>query len=179
MEPAPLFFIDTTSRTRTPGPADVLDKRLADALHAPPPDHAAARATLTTTVPSVNDGLERRIHVGGFAPFQARRLKTHIAENLDRPLRVDEVAALVRVSPSYFSRAFKRTFRQPFSQYVMALRLERARMLLTHTDRPISEVALACGLADQPHLTRLFHRRYGAPPSAWRRAHGVVAQRAS
>lgn len=178
MEPAPLLFIDTTSRTRTPGPANVLDNRLANALHALPPDQPPTRATLAKAVPLVNDGVERRIHVGGFAAFQARRLKTHIAENLDRRLRVDEVAALVRVSPSYFSRAFKRTFRQPFSQYVMTLRLERARMLLTHGDRPISEVALACGLADQSHLTRLFHRRYGAPPSAWRRAHGVVAQRA-
>ncbi len=172
MEPAPLL-IDTTSRART-SPTEVL----ADALQALPPEQVATRAKLTTAVQLVNNGLERAIHVGGFAPFQARRLKIHIEENLDRPLRIDEVAALVRVSPSYFSRTFKRTFRQPFSKYVMTLRLERARLLLTHTDRPICEVALACGLADQPHLTRLFHRQYGAPPRAWRRAHRLVAQKA-
>ena len=176
MEPAPLF-VDTTSRARTPGPTDLL-ALLADALQALPSDQAVTRAKLTTAVQLVNGGLKPRLHVGGFAPWQARRLKTHIEENLDRPLRVDEVAALVPVSASYFSRAFKRTFRQPFSQYVMTLRLERARMLLTDTDRPISEVALACGLADQPHLTRLFHRRYGAPPRAWRRAHRGVGQKA-
>lgn len=177
MGPAPLL-IDTPSRARPPGPTDAPANVLADALQAPPQHQAAGRAQLTTAVRLVNNGLERPIHVGGFAPFQARRLKTHIEENLDRPLRVDEVAALVRVSPSYFSRTFKRTFRQPFSKYVMTLRLERARMLLAHTDRPICEVALACGLADQPHLTRLFHRQYGAPPRAWRRAHRVLAQKA-
>ncbi|KRA76372.1 hypothetical protein ASD89_01240 [Caulobacter sp. Root656] len=178
MEPAPLL-IDTASRARTSGSTEAPASLPADALQALAPDQAAAWAKLTTAVQLVSHGLDRPIHVGGFAPFQARRLKTYIEANLDRPLRVDEVAALVRISPSYFSRTFKRTFRQPFSKYVMTLRLERARMLLAHTDRPICEVALACGLADQPHLTRLFHRQYGAPPRAWRRGHRVGTRKAS
>jgi AraC family transcriptional regulator len=40
-------------------------------------------------------------------------------------------------------------------------------MLLT--DEPLASIAVACGLADQSHLTRLFHRIVGASPASWRR----------
>ncbi|MBO9706671.1 MAG: helix-turn-helix transcriptional regulator [Caulobacter sp.] len=112
------------------------------------------------------------VYTGGLAPWQVKRLMAHLVRRLDAPLRLPEIAALVGVSASHFSRAFKQTFGQPFSQYVIALRLERARTLLRSTRQSISDVALACGMTDQAHLTRLFHRRFGAPPHAWRRAHG-------
>jgi transcriptional regulator GlxA family with amidase domain len=144
---------------------------LNDALEQLSPDQVSARAKLATAIQLIGGRPEPRVRSGGLAPWQAKRLLAHIGENLDGQLRRSDAAALVRISSSHFSRAFKTTFFQPFSRYVMALRLERARVLLTTTDKPISEVALACGLADQPHLTRLFHRQYGAPPQAWRRAH--------
>jgi transcriptional regulator GlxA family with amidase domain len=149
---------------------------LADALEQLTPQQASAKAKLVAAIQMVGGQPAPPVRAGGLAPWQANRLITHIDKNLDAPLRLDAAAALVRISASHFSRAFKKTFRQPFSQYVMTLRLERARILLSTTDRPISEVALACGLADQPHLTRLFHRQYGAPPHAWRRAHGRDAR---
>jgi len=109
---------------------------------------------------------------GGLAPWQVKRLERHLAQSLDAPLRLQETAALVGVSASHFSRAFKKTFGRPFSRYVTVVRLERARTLLRSTRQSISDIALACGMADQSHLTRLFHRRFGAPPHAWRRANG-------
>lgn len=115
---------------------------------------------------------ETRVHTGGLAPWQVKRFEAHLAERLDTPLRLADVAGLVGVSTSHFSRAFKKTFGRPFSQYVTAARLERARTLLRSTRQSISDIALTCGMADQSHLTRLFHRRFGAPPHAWRRAHG-------
>ncbi len=150
---------------------------LAGALEQLTPEQTSAKAKLTAAIQIVGGRPDSFPRSGGLAPWQANRLMTHIDKNLDTQLRLDEAAALVRISASHFSRAFKKTFSQPFSRYVRVLRLERARVLLTTTDRPISDVALACGLADQPHLTRLFHRQYGAPPHAWRRAHGRDARR--
>lgn len=112
------------------------------------------------------------VYTGGLAPWQVKRLERHLAQSLDAPLRLQDMAALVGVSASHFSRAFKKTFGIPFSQYVTAARLDRARTLLRSTRQSISDIALACGMADQSHLTRHFHRRFGAPPHAWRRAHG-------
>jgi AraC family transcriptional regulator len=171
------LFTDTANIGRRPPTEQTLAMLLADALEQLTPEQASAKAKLATAIQMVGGQPEPLVRAGGLAPWQANRLVSHIDKNLDAQLRLDEAAALVRISASHFSRAFKKTFRQPFSRYVMMLRLERARILLSTTERPISEVALACGLADQPHLTRLFHRQYGAPPHAWRRAHGRAAQR--
>jgi AraC-like DNA-binding protein len=48
--------------------------------------------------------------------------------------------------------------------------MERAQGLMLSTDKPLSEIAAECGLADQPHFTRLFRRVVGESPAAWRRA---------
>lgn len=106
---------------------------------------------------------------GGLAPWQVRRVSARIEADLALPLRLSDVAAEARLSPSYFSRAFRISFGAPFSDYLIAQRLEQAQVLLLTTTQPISAVALACGLADQSHLTRLFTQRIGASPSVWRR----------
>jgi AraC-like DNA-binding protein len=84
-------------------------------------------------------------------------------------LRIELVAKHVQLSASYFSRAFKATAGVSYSAFLVNVRIELAKQLLLTTDIPISEVALACGLADQSHLTRLFGRVVGLPPNTWRR----------
>ncbi len=168
MSPATDFI-----ETQSPSPS--LAGLLADALGDLSPEQTGARAKIASALRMVGGDPAALIHTGGLAPWQVKRLKVHIEARLDTALRLEEVASLVGVSCSHFSRAFKKTFGQPFSRYVMAVRLERARRLLTTADHSISDIALACGLSDQSHLTRLFHRRYGAPPHAWRRAHGWLA----
>ena len=106
---------------------------------------------------------------GGLAPWQARRVEAHIRAHLGGSLRIEDVAAVAKLSASYFSRAFKATFGIAFSGYVMQRRIDQAKHMLLTSDRPICDIALACGLADQSHLTRLFSRTVGMPPHAWRR----------
>lgn len=157
-----------TPRAASPGLAGLL----ADALGDLSPEQRGARAKIASALRMVGGEPAPLVHTGGLAPWQVKRLRAHIEARLDGALRLDEAANLAGVSASHFSRAFKKTFGQPFSRYVMTVRLEHARRLLTGTNQSISEIALACGLSDQSHLTRLFHRCYGAPPHAWRRAHG-------
>ena len=106
---------------------------------------------------------------GMLADWQVRRVVDHIRANLETTLRIDDVAKLVRLSASYFSRAFKRTVGQSFSDFVIQARIDLAKDLLLSTELPISQIALKCGLSDQPHLTRLFRRQVGLPPNTWRR----------
>jgi len=107
---------------------------------------------------------------GALAAWQARRIEGFVEQNLSRPIRIDAVAALVSLSPNYFSRAFKATFGTTFSHYVIQQRITQAKQMLLTSDASIAEIALDCGLADQSHLTRLFKRAVGSPPNAWRRA---------
>jgi AraC family transcriptional regulator len=107
---------------------------------------------------------------GGLAPWQIRKVTSHIEAHLDRTIRNEELAALVRLNPSHFGRAFRNSFGEPPHEHVIRRRVERAQGLMLSTDASLSEIALNCGLADQSHLTRLFRRIAGQSPRSWRRA---------
>jgi AraC-like DNA-binding protein len=107
---------------------------------------------------------------GGLAPWQIRKVTSHIDANLDRSIRNEELAAIARLNASHFGRAFRNSFGEPPHEYVIRRRVERAQGLMLSTSAPLSVIALDCGLADQAHLCRLFRRVVGESPSAWRRA---------
>jgi len=107
--------------------------------------------------------------VPGLAPWQARRVVDHILANLEAPIRVEDLAAVTRLSASHFSRAFKLSFRVSPHAYIVALRLSHARALLSDSNEQISQIAAACGFADQAHFSRVFHRSIGCAPGLWRR----------
>lgn len=103
------------------------------------------------------------------APWQLRRVVDYIEDNCLRAIRLQELAELVNLSPSYFSHAFKAATGVPPHQWQTNARLKRAQDLLLSTDMSLTEVAAATGFFDQAHLTRLFRKQLGATPAAWRR----------
>jgi AraC family transcriptional regulator len=106
---------------------------------------------------------------GGLAPWQAKRLRAYIADHLTSNVRATDLAAMVQLSTSHFFRAFRETFGQTPSTYIMKQRVLRAQELMLSSPRPIAEIALDCGMCDQPHLTRVFRRIVGLSPREWRR----------
>jgi AraC-like DNA-binding protein len=58
----------------------------------------------------------------------------------------------------------------PPHQWLLRRRVDKARQLLHDPSAALADVALACGFADQSHLTRVFTRLTGTGPNAWRRA---------
>jgi AraC-like DNA-binding protein len=107
---------------------------------------------------------------GGLSPWQIRKVTSHVEAHLDRSIRNEDLATIVRLNPSHFGRAFRNSFGEPPHEYVIRRRVERAQGLMLSTDASLSDIALDCGLADQSHLTRLFRRIVGESPRAWRRA---------
>src|SRR5262245_35675404 len=108
---------------------------------------------------------------GGLAPWQVRKVTSHVEMNLDKPIRSSELAVAVRLTPCHFSRVFRTSFGESPLRYVTKRRLERAKRLMLSTDSPLSEIALDCGFADQAHFSRLFRRMAGDTPRAWRRSY--------
>jgi AraC-like DNA-binding protein len=106
---------------------------------------------------------------GGLAEWQLNRVAVYTEANLAGQIRIADLAACTGLSASYFFQAFRRsTGLSPYA-YIIRHRVARVQRLLIHTRQPLSHVALECGLADQPHLTRLFRRIVGMSPAAWRR----------
>lgn len=106
---------------------------------------------------------------GGLARWQARRALAHIEENLGSKIAIRELAGLVAFSKSHFSRAFKRSLGLSPMAYVTRRRVERAKIMMVSTDAQLTDIALACGFADQSHLNRSFRRVVGMSPGVWRR----------
>ena len=107
---------------------------------------------------------------GGLAPWRARRLVAHIDARLAGRVSVAELARVTGVSNSHFGRAFKQTFGVPPRTFLRRRRIEFAQGIMLRTDLTLSQVALRCGLFDQPHLSKVFRSVVGETPSAWRRA---------
>jgi AraC-like DNA-binding protein len=116
------------------------------------------------------DGPSRVRSRGGLAPWQARRLKAHIENHLSTPMTASDLADVVNLSRSYFCRAFKTSFGKAPHAYLITRRTIRAQEMMLMTDESLSKIAVACGLVDQAHLSKLFRRTVGSTPHAWRRA---------
>jgi AraC family transcriptional regulator len=132
-------------------------------------DHIAM--ALTTHAVHAFGGVEvfRRPVQGGLAAWQERRAKEMLASDLAGSTPLREVAAACELSTTYFSRAFRKsTGLAPYGWLIQA-RLDAAKAMLAKRDIPLAEIALACGFADQSHFTRVFTRRVGVSPGAWRR----------
>ena len=108
---------------------------------------------------------------GGLAAWQVRRAREILSANLDGRLPLKEVARECGLSASHFSRAFRRTMGAPPHNWLLTHRIEVAKAKLGDGRSSLSEIALACGFADQSHLTRVFTRIVGISPGAWRRAY--------
>jgi AraC family transcriptional regulator len=107
---------------------------------------------------------------GGLAAWQARRAKEILSANLDARLPLKEVARECGLSVSHFSRAFRHSMGVAPHDWLLTRRVDAAKEKLRDNRLTLSDVALACGFADQSHLTRVFTSKVGISPGAWRRA---------
>lgn len=106
---------------------------------------------------------------GGLAPWQTKRAQQLMTARLDAEISLADVAQECGLSLSHFSRAFRQAVGASPHAWLMRRRVDAAKSMM-HTDRlPLSEIALACGFADQSHFTRVFSRETGASPGQWRR----------
>lgn len=100
----------------------------------------------------------------GLSQQQLQLVIDYIHDYLSRDLRLTDIAAVVGVSQSHFSRLFKQSMGLTPYQYVIQCRVERARLLFQRGDFTITQIALLVGFADQSHLTYHFKRLVGVTP---------------
>ena len=87
-----------------------------------------------------------------------------IENDLDEPLRTQDVAAEVGLSPRQLERLFGRYMNTSPKKYRMEMRLGRARELLRQTEMSVIEVALACGFTSPSHFSKCYRSRFGSTP---------------
>lgn len=91
----------------------------------------------------------------------------HIESNLNKDLRVDELASLACLSPRHFQRLFRTVTGLPPNLYISRLRVERACRLLEQGEASIAEAAQAVGFHDRHYFSRVFRKTVGCSPRTW------------
>lgn len=131
-------------------------------LHGQPLSRSVATQTFRAVM--------RQTPYAGLAAWQARKIAAHVDANLCDQIHVADLAALLGLSSSYFSRKFTHTFGISPHAWLTRRRIEVAQGLMLTTDAPLSEIAQSCGMADQSHLSRSFRRIVGETPFSWRQS---------
>lgn len=99
----------------------------------------------------------------------------HARAHLDRRLVTEELAAIAGLSAYQLDQRVRRLFRLSTGQLLVKLRMDTAAEQLRDTDRPVVEIGMACGYADQSAFTRQFRRTTGLTPGEYRRAFSLLA----
>jgi len=94
-------------------------------------------------------------------------LKKYISEHFSTTVTINQAAAYIGKSPSYITHQFKKHFNCTFHQYVMQIRIEKARELLK--SRTIVETAEACGFKNRYHFSKVFKKHVGLPPKQFKK----------
>lgn len=100
----------------------------------------------------------------GLSQTQLGFIVDYINDHLHQNLKLNDLAAIVQLSPYHFLRLFKQSTGVTPHQYILRSRIDRAKSLLQHSQLTIADIASRTGFCDQSHLTRQFKQLTGMTP---------------
>ena len=92
-----------------------------------------------------------------------------ISKRLSTSFGVAEIAEALKVPRTRLDRLFAEKFSRSAGKEIVRQRIERAKRLLTSTDKPMKEIAALCGYCNAGYFTNAFRAETGLTPKAWRR----------
>lgn len=105
----------------------------------------------------------------GLSQERLRRVTDYVDANIQRPIRLSELAGVAALSLYHFSRAFRTAMNITPVRYVWQCRVNRAKTQLRNKSTPLSFVSYDCGFSSQSHFTTVFKRETGTTPAEFRR----------
>lgn len=105
---------------------------------------------------------------GGMAPSVLRRVIEFMHANLDKQIGLKDLADCAGLSLSHFSFQFRASTNRSPHQYMLQLRIERSKELLTDSRLSVLDVGLEVGFRNQQHFATVFRNSVGVPPSVYR-----------
>jgi AraC family transcriptional regulator len=106
---------------------------------------------------------------GGLTERQLLLVTDYINDNLATEIKLLDLAELAGISQFHFSRLFKQSMGMSPHQYVIAQRIERAKLLLKNLELSVTEIAFSCGFNSHSHLSKSFRQLTGVTPKDYRK----------
>lgn len=101
------------------------------------------------------------------APEYLIEAKAYIDMHYAQRLAVEDVAERVHVSPSQLTRAFKKYYGETPYEYLLSLKLEASKILLTTTHLSVKEISASLGFCDEHYFSMIFRKKIGVSPSKY------------
>lgn len=121
----------------------------ADLLH-----QLVSQVTLATMVSDRPDDVPQTI----------KSVQMYLMQNFQQNTTLEQLGAQFNLNPFYLQKQFKRYVGQTPSEYVIYLRITRAKELLRNTQKTIGEIATEVGIDNLGYFTRLFKKQEGMTP---------------
>ena len=105
-------------------------------------------------------------------PDTVQQARDYLTEHYNEKITLDDLAARYAVSKFHFQKQFKHFIGYTPNEFLLQLRLTRAKELLRQTDHPISQIACDVGIQNVSHFISLFKKQEGITPLGYRNSFG-------
>ena len=105
----------------------------------------------------------------GMGSRPVRMIKEYIGEHYSENITLSDIADIVFLNPAYLSAMFKKETGQTLTQYLIDVRIDKAKEMLRNPERTIGEIACMVGYQDERHFSKLFSKMTGVKPTEYRR----------
>lgn len=98
----------------------------------------------------------------------------YINHHYNEKLKISELADFIGVNRSYLTSSFKKTIGCSPQEFLVNLRMEKAKSLLKETDLSINAVSNAVGYTDQLAFSKVFKQHCGISPRMYKEERGLL-----
>jgi two-component system response regulator YesN len=124
---------------------------------------------MDTVFPAISQHIKDRSH------SKQKKLITQVRQYMDEQYNTDlslqSLAEQFGISPSTLSRMFKEESGENFMDYIIRMRMDKAKEWLVHTDLSIKEISETLRYTTVHNFTRIFKQIAGVPPGIYRKLH--------
>ena len=109
-------------------------------------------------------------------PQNMQNVRMYLAENYREKLSLEALGLHFNMNPFYLQKQFKRHIGQTPTEYLIYMRMTKAKQLLRTTDKSVSQVANMVGIDNLGHFTRQFKKLEGITPHEYRKLWPAAGQ---
>lgn len=116
--------------------------------------------------------ISSRPHVDTLEQHEADRLNQvyeYVFENFRKKIRLQDLADMLHMTPTSFSRYFTMKNNKSFSRFLSEIRIKNACKLLTESDESVSDICYSCGFDTLSNFNKQFREITMRKPTQYRR----------
>ena len=117
----------------------------------------------------ITESLDETIYLNRLKKLYAiNKVIDHINKSYAEKISTKKLAEMIHISEGHFCNVFKSATGSSANEYIMNVRIKKAKRLLLYSDMNITEISNSCGFNDPNYFTRAFKKRLNKTPKQFR-----------